>query len=499
MAALPSPSKYSGGGHGQWGDRSGWNYGWKTAGDHHHPEDTPEQPEHLAIEDDPSMPSLMTLEQENQEDGESGDQRWSDSRGSWDSCGSWDRGHDYTWRQSSWNGAGSSWDAPDDTRSKDFADEMQKLYFGRGDGEESDKDESDEPPEGSIEADLLGILRGLVKSDSAKGQKFSREFKKAMVGNAEYKDASKAKIKTMRQKYAEAEVKTLRTERLSEESFEEVDWSKATYEPFVIIVQQEGGPGSDENFEAAKNYCRWCVKKGGRWIKYMKRSKRLNYAYLKEGFGEEIKKKWSLRKIGDHEDAGGNAVASGAGVARATVASVAVATPLAKRTAVALEEGKEGSGVSPGGSSGEPTPAKAGKKNDKGEPLPKVPRVKTPFDINMGLAKATNQKRKDALADASHVLKSIAKDAAWSWAVNEAKEVTKLVSEVETAEITFSKLVQLHEPKELRRMLGESMCVVEAESMCASLNDPVRKLGAFVEELQAMHRERSRLRNTRPT
>ena len=225
-------------------------------------------------------------------------------------------------------------------------DEMQKLYFGWDDGVESDKDESDEPP--ALEADLLGILRGLVKSDSARGQKCSREFKKAMVGNAEYKDASKAKIKTMRQKYAEAEVKTLRTERLSEESFEEVDWSKATYEPFDIILQQEGGPGSDENFEAAKNYCRWCVKKGGRWIKYMKRSNRLNYAYLKEGLGEEIKKKWPLRKNGDHEDGSENAVASEAGVALAAVASVAVATPRAKTTATTLADGKlEGSGVSP--------------------------------------------------------------------------------------------------------------------------------------------------------
>ena len=77
----------------------------------------------------------------------------------------------------------------------------------------------------------------------------------------------KSKIKEKRKAYAELLVATCRSERIREDSFEDMDWSTATYEPFDEILRHEGGGQNEENIVAAMNYCKWCLKKGGRWVK----------------------------------------------------------------------------------------------------------------------------------------------------------------------------------------------------------------------------------------
>ena len=123
--------------------------------------------------------------------------------------------------------------------------------------------------------------------------------------------------------------------------------------------------------------------------------------------------------------------------------------------------------------------------------------MKTPFDINMAAARETHKEKKAANAAASVIAKNIKDDDTWDWATTQLKELNKFVSKVEVAETPFAKLAGLHEPKELKRMLGESMCIVEAGKMSTALKLPVKQLASFTAELESMHRERSRLRNTR--
>ena len=555
----PSPSKYCVGGHGQWsrewsqewsqddGSTSasdGWSTsreqwcepkqteGLQAAEELQEPEQTPEQHvlaiENGSAEDDdeyqhPAFESLWV--------GESADERSYEQEDWWKQWGPRTWWHDEQWddRQSwgshSW--ASRGWhDVEDDHapaafNSKAQTDELYQMFVQKNGTVDSDFEENDDPdpPEGTLEADLLAAMRGQIRSDTAKGQKITRDFKKSMKNDPEFASASKQKVKELRKRWYEESIATCKAERLREESFEEVGWKKATYEPFDIVLAQEGGPGNPENIDAALAYCRWCVKKGGKWIKFMKKSRRLNYAYMKEGFDEEIRRKWSLREVGERPVE----VAPEAGaLASETVvpAPAQDATPAGKpkrKAAAAQGAGKEKpaeSGGSPQGAGGSPGTGSGGKEGGSGEPDAKKPRIgktKTPFDINMGLARTAHEKKKLAMADANDVLKSIGngesskddkssgKDESWSWATNEREKVVELVAGVEAAEHTFSKLVQLHEAKDLKRMLGESMCVVEAEAMATQLKDPVKLLSDFVAELKAMHRERSRLRNTRST
>ena len=138
----------------------------------------------------------------------------------------------------------------------------------------------------------------------------------------------------------------LRSERLREDTFEEMDWSKATYEPFDEVVRLEGGAQNVKNYEAAVNYCKWCIRKGGRWIKWMKRSKRLNYAYQKEGFGEELKRKFTERHTADIEEPAAHRIIQGGGTVEAD----------------APEEKEAPEGAPEGAAEEEATPAKKRKK-----------------------------------------------------------------------------------------------------------------------------------------
>ena len=135
---------------------------------------------------------------------------------------------------------------------------MEHLYHGKKDAASGDEGSADEkldgPAEGSEEAILTGILEGTVKSDSPGGQKFSRDFRKAH--GEEMKGLPQMKIKEMKKKYGMGKVKALKSERLREDNFEEMDWSKATYEPFDEIVRLEGGAQNVKNYEAAVNYCK---------------------------------------------------------------------------------------------------------------------------------------------------------------------------------------------------------------------------------------------------
>ena len=88
---------------------------------------------------------------------------------------------------------------------------------------------------------------------------------------------------------------TLVQTRTKTDEMEESDWAKGTYQPFDMVVSNEGG-FSDENLLASKKYCSACVEKGGKWIRWNDMSQRLEYFYVKHGHTQSSRQKWTLQR-----------------------------------------------------------------------------------------------------------------------------------------------------------------------------------------------------------
>ena len=85
------------------------------------------------------------------------------------------------------------------------------------------------------------------------------------------------------------------------------DATVATPEPFDVIVRNEGGPSNPDNIKAALNYCRMCLKLGGRWVHYNNWTKRIEFVYQKKRMTQIWRDKWSMQRVEQRAIKGKNA------------------------------------------------------------------------------------------------------------------------------------------------------------------------------------------------
>ena len=75
------------------------------------------------------------------------------------------------------------------------------------------------------------------------------------------------------------------------------------------------------------------------------------------------------------------------------------------------------------------------------------------------------------------------------------KQLEEAMAAVEANMSSFARLAALHEPKVLKQMFGEALCVVEATATKEATEQSLKDLGQVIDSITHMERERSKLKN----
>ena len=395
----------------------------------------------------------------NSDDEWSGSGWWSSGSSSWDS--SWSS---YGW-DSSWRSV-EAWKSGDAEAIACEQAERELLAEFGGNEASDDEEEEYEPPIGSHEEELWSVLQQkFIKANSTLGVAFRRE----MQNTPEYKIADAtpgtAALKELRRQWVEKKWMTEKTTRTMTEEHEECDFSKAVYESFDAIVTHEGGAHNKLNVEAAKNYCRWCIKKKGKWTRISKRTRRMEYAYTKEGFKDSMKKKWAITRTAEEAPPPvGNAGAE-ADAAKAKL-DLAAAKDKARPKAKAGAKGKA------------------------------APKVKTPFEIAHAAAEAKSKAAAKQKEDANQMLEDL-DDGDWkTFKIEYGPKIEAGLAELKAVMTPFMKNLRMLDMKGLKKLYGEAQCVVDCTAMVAALEGALEALQTVCSECKTLHDERLKFRNT---
>ena len=207
------------------------------------------------------------------------------------------------------------------------------------------------------ERDIMKILGGgFMDSRSKFGLRFLRTNNGGLSDKYTGTQAEKAK---MRYDWLKADFAQKKEIREKSKSYKKVNFQRGKYKPFSMIWKNQGGRDDSRAYQAALNICRDCIKLGGEWVRLNKRSKRVEYFDLDEGWEKDFTEAWALyeRRIQEPEatstagspatSAAGSAV-SAAGSASGSAVSAAVAAEgggrgqgaEAKKTAIAKKKGR---------------------------------------------------------------------------------------------------------------------------------------------------------------
>jgi hypothetical protein len=84
--------------------------------------------------------------------------------------------------------------------------------------------------------------------------------------------------------------------REKEEKFTQEEIAMGEPLPFDRIVTAEGGRHNPGNVEAATNYVRWCLERGGKWVINNEKTQRTEYLYVKNLSQEKTSNVWALKR-----------------------------------------------------------------------------------------------------------------------------------------------------------------------------------------------------------
>lgn len=132
------------------------------------------------------------------------------------------------------------------------------------------------------------------------GQKFQKEHRKGTEAGEEYKFAGNSHVAKAAFRLAWTQKKKqIITERLKQsEKQSKIDYTNAQYEPFAIIVRNEGGfdDPTGNAVRAASSYASKCVILGPPWVAYNSMTERVDFLYMKKGIREEFEQSWSRHR-----------------------------------------------------------------------------------------------------------------------------------------------------------------------------------------------------------
>lgn len=264
----------------------------------------------------------------------------------------------------------------------------------------ADADRKEQAEEGEETPDME-TLRKWVEGGgdirSPVGQRFSRSSSGGK--SDDYKRLSTAQKKEFRQKWGRDEYNKVAAKKSKSMVWRKVDSTKGVYLPIPVIIREEGG--DDEARTATYNYVKACWKMGGRWRKFNKMTKRMEWLYMKQEVHELFEQNWKLYEEWSHnEGGGGNADGrSGGSPSAATVG----ASPVASGTSDGADnDDKKKGGAKRSRNATDPVPVPTPKKSSR-----------SPFDIAMGNASMTKKTYQATNSKATMVLENIATKQAW--------------------------------------------------------------------------------------
>lgn len=160
------------------------------------------------------------------------------------------------------------------------------------------EDEDGEDVEPREVPEHLQKMRKCIDNDVPSGSGLYQDFRRKMAHTPEYKKAAATPgydaMRKLRKKWAELEYEAELKEHTRSEVYEEEEAAEGTYETVDFIIGEEGGSHREENVIAAKNYIKYCLKKGGKWLKQCKRTKRTKILYVKDKLNSRHKIAWGM-------------------------------------------------------------------------------------------------------------------------------------------------------------------------------------------------------------
>ena len=264
---------------------------------------------------------------------------WAEKQTWWTS--GWEQSSDAAWEQSdsSWKDAAwkqsSSWSS-----SNDGGDDMLIAVEAALDGEageggkEGDSDDEEDMdlmtlPEAAqatylqIQEVLAEVVAGKINANDKNLQDMRRQSKDDPEYIAVMKMSGKGKkvaLAAFQEKFFATKLQDVVTKHTSSETTEKSSQKKSTFESFDWIVREEGGRHNPKNIEAAASRCRECIKRGPKYYRRDKWSKRIQWIYIKDGFKDKHTKKQEIATTGK---AVGGAKVGGTGAPGADLAKLA--------------------------------------------------------------------------------------------------------------------------------------------------------------------------------
>ena len=152
--------------------------------------------------------------------------------------------------------------------------------------DEQDDDSKNRQAELGMEAFLAGKnrkvgLRFYRDPDGGKSKEYS--------GARDQKEA-------FRKAWAASKLRKAKQQRIREDSVSHTDLKHARYRPFSIIWKNQGGLLDPDALQAARNIAEDCIRAGQPWWRMNKRSKRIEFADLDEGWNGDYTQTWALRE-----------------------------------------------------------------------------------------------------------------------------------------------------------------------------------------------------------
>ena len=283
---------------------------------------------------------------------EAGDTTWTEGHwyGNWSSSSSDNVASSSNgWIKNSWHDGGwQKWQEPEaaaktsDTTEGDRLEvmlqsmpEFQALAAGIDGGGGGDVDQRQMPQD---MIDLQASIKAGVPSQTKEYQ----DFRRAMEGTAEYKAAKEAKgytaMRSLRVQWAEKKYEAKEKEFLKQETFDEEEADEGEYYTPDGIIEQEGGPGNPDNIIAAQNHLQWCLKKRGKWVKYIRSTGRVRFLHVKHKLSTKVNKRWQISTL---EKAAGEATIAETDAAAKKLADEAAKKKLADDPAKKGSPGKQ--------------------------------------------------------------------------------------------------------------------------------------------------------------
>ena len=249
--------------------------------------------------------------------------RWEDASVQDGGTGSSDWANaDESWTSDSWNGREARkndwwWDDAWSQKEPDTAKEVWRVE-SELETELADLDAGD-PEDGvmhdGLELDSMGArdkkkytghvdaLQLLEDNKLPSSHKSLQDMRRVVKGNPEKYAGENSNNKDFQRRFLEGALEEVAKKYIFTESIEETEYIKGNLESFDAIVAKEGGAQNPANIEAARQRCKTCMRKGRRYYKRCKWSKRVRYMYVEEGFENKAIKNWAMRTTGSGDQA----------------------------------------------------------------------------------------------------------------------------------------------------------------------------------------------------